>query len=114
MKRDADLFGSDKCPIPPNCEVTIWSKGSEEYLSYKVPLIGIYDVDNICIQRFLEPRNTPGILYHTFNDCYNNYVVLILIESTSHPAKDSDTSHHTTIDISHTGYLELLFILYKL
>ena len=54
-------------PIPPTCRVTIWSKVSqdtEEYLSYTVPLIGIHsDVDEICIQRFLEASNTSGILY---------------------------------------------------
>ena len=67
MKRDADLFGSDELPIPPTCEVTIWSKGSEEYLSYTVPLIGIHsdDVHQICIQRYLQTSYTSGRLYHT-------------------------------------------------
>ena len=67
-KRDADLFGTVELPIPPTCRVTIWSKVSqdtEEYLSYTVPLIGIHsdDVDEICIQRFLETSNTSGIYY---------------------------------------------------
>ena len=65
-KRDADLFGTVELPIPPTCRVTIWSKVSqdtEEYLSYTVPLIGIHsdDVDEICIQRFLETSNSSGI-----------------------------------------------------
>ena len=70
-KRDADLFGTAELPIPPTCRVTLWSKVSqdtEEYLSYTVPLIGIHsdDVDEICIQRFLETSNTSGI-YNIYN-----------------------------------------------
>ena len=78
-KRDADLFGTVELPIPPTCRVTIWSKVSqdtEEYLSYTVPLIGIHsdDVDEICIQRFLETNNPSGMLSYMitviiFNVC---------------------------------------------
>ena len=77
-KRNADLFGTVELPIPPTCRVTIWSKVSqdtEEYLSYTVPLTGIYsdDVDEICIQRFLETSNSSGMLYYMIHKFYNMY-----------------------------------------
>ena len=89
-KRDADLFGTVELPIPPTCRVTIWSKVSqdtEEYLSYTVPLIGIHsdDVDEICIQRFLETSNSSGIyiITYIYNDCYNNCTDRIFYSSKS-------------------------------
>ena len=75
-KRDADLFGTVELPIPPTCRVTIWSKVSqdtEEYLSCTVPLIGIHsdDVEEICIQRFLETSNSSGI--------YIIFIIIVII-----------------------------------
>ena len=65
-KRDADLFSTEKLPIPPTCSVTIWSEGSQdtkEYLSYTVPLIGINsDVKAISIQRFLKTSSRSSNL----------------------------------------------------
>ena len=109
-KRDADLFGTVELSIPPTCRVTIWSKVSqdtEEYLSYTVPLIGIYsdDVDEICIQRFVETSNTSGILYCTITVIMIIYF-FILIESSGHPtaqSKASATPYHTIIDTPHIG-----------
>ena len=65
LKRDADLFGSNRLPIPPSCLITVWAKLScdpEERLRHPVTLTGIDCIaKKIYISRFLEATHTNTI-----------------------------------------------------
>ena len=53
------MFGSDKCLEPPSCLIDVYAdeeNDTAKRLHYKVPVLGVEQYTEICINLSLRPR----------------------------------------------------------